>query len=182
VSNGKVAVTPFDRHCWALKRAGRSPEDIAALMNAELAMVEAGVMQVERWMASNSREMVETAIHEQVIIAVAPIGKTLVEGQRARRVALPELSNPQTGEVTRAAVYEPDHATRIDAVRATATMVESVKAPASGAQVNIGINNAPGAGAGRSFESRVREKREQLGMNKPTQVAAEDVEFEEISG
>jgi len=138
---------------------------IATLMNCTSEEVMAAVTAMEKWKAVNSRDIVEASMNEQVMIAIEPLGRTLVEAQMAKRLVAPEVIHPKTGEVLREAVYVPDHATRIAATEAVAKVVESVKDRGPGVQVNVGGNQLHmNGGGGRSFEERLRMQREERGM------------------
>jgi len=164
--NSRLRISPFDRQCWALAQQSKTPDEIALAMNSTPADIITAISRVERWKGSHSRELVEAAMNEQVMVAIQPLGRTLVDGQRARRLAAPAVTDPETGTVVSPAVYEPDHVTRIEAAKATAALVKSVRDDGTGVNVNVGVQtNVGGNGGGRSFEQRVRVKREQLGLN-----------------
>jgi len=132
-------------------------------MNASVEEVEQGSLLVEAWKMANSREMVEAAANEQTIIALEPIGQTLAEAQRATRIAVPPVYSEE-GDLLVPALIEPDHTIRIEAVKATATVISAVreKGPAVSINNQIGIGVGMGGGGGpKSFEARVRERQEQ---------------------
>ena len=162
--NSRVAITPFDRHCWGYGKSGLDPTAIATIMNASPEEVTAAIAAVEKWKATNSTEMVVASMNEQALIAMAPVGEALAEAQYAKRLVSPAVINPKTGEVIREAEYAPDYATQIAATEAVARIVESVKERGPGVQVNVGGQHAHINGGGRSFEERLRIQREARGI------------------
>ena len=164
--DSKVAITPFDRHCWGYSRSGMDPTAIATIMNATPEEVTAAVTAMEKWKAVNSMDIVVASMNEQALIAMEPVGITLAEAQAATRLISPAVVNPKTGEVVREAEYAPDYTTRIAATEAVARIVESVREKGPGVQVNVGGNqlHMNGNGGGRSFEERLRLQREARGM------------------
>lgn len=133
---------------------------IATLMNAAPDEVTAAISAVEKWKASNSAEMVVASMNEQAMIAMEPVGRTLVQAQSAQRLISPQIVNPKTGEILRVAIYAPDYVTQIAATKAVAKIVESVRDRGPGMQVNIGGQHVHANGGGRSFEERLRLQRE----------------------
>jgi len=169
---------PFDRRCYQLVRSGKTVEYVAKIMNATEDEVEKGVLMVEAWQHSNSRDMVEAAVNEQAIEAISPIGRTLAEAQRAERV-VPAVYDDKGNEIA-SEIRMPDFTTRIEAVKATATIISAVREKAPTVAINQqfnqnNMNGMGGMGKPMSFEARVREKQEQrqrlLAANNPVTVS-----------
>ena len=154
-------------HAWAMAKLGKSDEEIAAAMNLTLADAQRSLLSVYTWIVSNDSAVVDARANEEVLIGLEGTGRALQEAKRATRlIALPVFDD--AGNIVREAITVPDHATRLDAVRATADVIEKVRARNKGIAVNVGIqnnlNNSSGEGNRRSFEQRIRDLRERRGL------------------
>lgn len=150
-------------------RGGSAPEYIATLMNSTVDQVEQGRLAVERWKSANSPEIVQASLNEQAMIAMQPVGRTLKAAQSAKRMVRPPVYDDAGKQIAKP-MYMPDHSTRIAATEAVARIVESVKDRGPGVQVNVGNQVNFNGNGSRSFEERIRIRREQLGMNKASVV------------
>lgn len=157
--------SPFDKCAWALARQGKSPEEISALLGCELLQAQQGVIRLNTWMASVSDELRNARANEQVIKALDGAGQVFLEAQRADRMIVPPVLDPDSKLVIQDPVFIPDHDTRLAATRALGEFADKFT-PKRGASINIGNtqnNNYAGEG-GTSFEARVRAIRERRGM------------------
>jgi hypothetical protein len=138
-------------------------------MECSLPDAQRSILIVNAWLASVGTEIVTARANEQVLVGIEGVGKTLQEARRAERVIAPPIIDEDTGAVLRPALTVPDHATRLDAVRAAGEFHEHFTPKSKGTTLNVGVqtnvNNPSGAPGTRSFEQRVREKRVQRGLS-----------------
>jgi len=150
-----------------MAKLGKSDEEIAAAMNLTLADAQRSLLSVYTWIVSNDSAVVDARANEEVLIGLEGTGRALQEAKRATRLIAPPVFD-DAGNIVREAITVPDHATRLDAVRATADVIEKVRARNKGIAVNVGIqnnlNNSSGEGNRRSFEQRIRDLRERRGL------------------
>lgn len=196
----RIRTTHFDRTAWSLSQQGKSDLEIGALLNCTALQAREGITTVETWRRSLDEPIVNAVAAEQVVIGVENAGRVLRDAQEAtvlvappRQAALldgdgkPQLDedgNPVVIE-TSPAVYAPDHATRLAAVRAAGELAERFRPKGNGNQINVGIQtNVNGNGNGsdggqrRSYEQRLRRVREKHGLTNddPDELPHEDEE------
>ena len=177
--------TKFDQYAWALSKAGKSDEEIAALLNCTVLDVRRGVTLLTTWINTVSDEIRNAYANEQIIKGIEGAGKVFQDAQRAERMIAPPVLDKDSGLVLQEAQFIPDHTTRLDATRAVAEFAERLAPKGKGTNINIGntINNGNGNGAGLSFEARVRALREKRGLrNDEDEIMDAEIIEEEVDG
>ena len=140
-----------------MSRAGESPERIAVKLKIPVDDVESLVKGFEAARASVSSDIIDMVTGAEYVAAISGSGHRLQVAQSATRFTGAYDANGDP-------IYEPDHQTAIEAIKAAKELGELAKPRAGGSSINIGINNQPGgngngAGTVKTFEQRVREKR-----------------------
>jgi hypothetical protein len=141
--------------CWAMMRAGESPERVAAKLHMPVEDIESAVREFEAARSLASDDIVSMLVNAEVITAVEGAGNRLQEAQHAMRDTGREdaLGRP---------IMEPDHHLALEAIQTAGELIERVRPKGGGVNVAVGIQNSGngnGVGQVKTFEQRVREKR-----------------------
>lgn len=144
------------------------------MQGVSIGTVKASIELVEEHRALVSDEMVNMRIAEAVLGLMDSNEKVLREAMKATR----DVPVGRSGKVKKV----PDHKTRLAALEAQRSLIETTRPKGAGLVLNQQFNNGattPGMdGARRSFEDRLRMAREKQGLS--NEAAVRDAEFEEV--
>ena len=143
--------------CWALRKAGVDDARIADRLSITVVDVEHYISLFEGERAMVSGEMIDNFINLEVMRALEGAGSDLREARMATRYTGRDdkEGNP---------IMERDWNTMIASVQASGELLDRVRPKGGGVNVAVGIQNTGNGMTGtvRTFEQRVREKRELL--------------------
>lgn len=136
--------------------------------------VKSSIDLVEQHRALVDDDMVNMRINEAVLNLMDKNEKVLSDAMSATR----EITVGRSGKTKKV----PDFKTRLEAIAAQRSLIETTRPKGAGLvlnqQFNNGASGAAGAGASRSFEDRLRLAREKTGLSNEAMV--QEAEFEDV--
>lgn len=170
----KSRPTRNDLARWFLKRRGHDEEAIAAMQGVGIGAVKSSIDLVEQHRALVDDDMVNMRINEAVLNLMDKNEKVLSDAMSATR----EIPAGRSGKTKKV----PDFKTRLEAIAAQRSLIETTRPKGAGLvlnqQFNNGASGAAGGGASRSFEDRLRLAREKTGLSNEAMV--QEAEFEDV--
>ena len=179
-----ASITRRDRDRWRKWRDGQTDEEIALAEHTDVLRVRKSIQKVLSYQSSVSHEAVDMAANE---LAISTLQK--MSGLIDDLLAAEKDKTIKREDGTEGVIQVPDLKMRSTVVDKITKLIQSVR-KGDGLSVNVNQNNqtnvavVAGGGARRSFESRLREKREARGLqnNDDNIIDAEEVgddEFDE---
>lgn len=159
--------TKTDRTCWFLFRQHISIDEIATRLRRSVPAVQHSIERMQIYQSLTSNEEVNMRYNEVVLANIDQVGKVIHDGLRAVNVTREVTEDPKTGKKrTRVVARDPDHPTRYKAAEMLQKAADRALPKGAGVQVNVQQNNAGvDAPIGRSFEERLRQRREAQGLS-----------------
>jgi hypothetical protein len=179
--------TKKDLRRWARWRQRASEEDIARDEHTSTLKVRESIQKVLAYQQTNSIEIVTPRVHEVILKHIATVDQIITDLASATRTRTITEKDANGAEIKRD-VVEIDYRTRRSAIEALSELRDMVASKETKTSVNFGTQIQAGSLTigSRSFEDRVRKKREEHGLRNtepdPAEAAeeVEDAEFEDL--